>query len=195
MLEINNWNLNPNREWFVKLEIVDTTKVKVSLFLTLNDAQSLTNTIAIGTSEEDISSSGTAVILTAENVSIFPIFYFNDQEEFHLKIIGTSSDSSILHQVKPFVDLPEIADSMYKDATLVHRKAAMEINKHTHTSIFRDLKIAKHYPNLVLGNVIQLNSSRLSENKTTVLEERTISGNKNFLVDSIITREYIDFIR
>lgn len=195
MLEISNWNLNPNREWFVKLEIVDTDKVQVSLFTTLADAQGDTNIIATGISTDAVDANGVAVILTLEDTATLTISYFNIQENYHLKIIGASSDASILHQIKPFVDMPEISDAIYKDANLVHQKAVMEINKHTHTSVFREIKLAKHYPSLSLGSIVQLNSSRLSELKTTILEERTITGNKNFLVDSVITREYIDFIR
>jgi len=183
---ISDWNVNPNLLWFVKI-IDDGSDMLVGLFRTLADAQANSNRVAymnspFGTDE--------SVVLVDDNESV--ISYFNDALAYHLKVSGADSDTAKIFQVSPFVDLPDINNSIYRSESLIQQKAINEINKHTHIATRRDMGIANHIPLMKVGEVCRINSNLRNMDVLTTIDDLNIIGTKEALINQIGTVQYTD---
>ena len=188
--EITEWNLDPNRHWYVRLS--DSGNVKVELYKTQSDAQSQVNLVASG--ESSGYGSGLPVELAmAENGSP-EIDFFNSSLSYHLKVSGQSGDAAKIYHLKPFVDLPDISHSIYRSEDLIRRRAILEINKGTHYSLLRSMEVP-HNTSLDEGIVVRIQSSRRNLDVLATITEYRIAGTLNSLIDSIETVEYEDLVR
>ena len=185
--ELIDWNLNPNILWFVKIRSGATGKVIVELFSTQADASAGTNLQA---SDELDSGLDLEVLLIAE--AGVDISYFNKAVNYHLKINGVTPNNTKILKMNPFFDLPDINHGIYRSSVLIQRRAVNEINLHTHIAIKRAVSIANHIPTLKIGDVCQLNSTLRGMDVLTSLEELTIIGTPNSLINQIGTVEYKD---
>lgn len=186
--EITDWNLNPNSLWFIKITYIDVTFCKVELFSTQADAAGNTNLKGYNNSVSY--DPDTPVIL--EPSAGVELSYFNDALSYHLKISGTPWAPSVIFKVNPFVDLPVIDNSIYRSASLIQRKAINEINLHTHIAVRRSLGIANHKPALQVGDVCRLTSTLRSMDVLTTIDDLTIIGTRDSLINQIGTVEYTD---
>lgn len=186
--EITDWNINPNLLWFVKITYINVPFCKVELFSTQADAAGNTN--LKGYNNRVSNDSDTPVIL--EPSAGVELSYFNAALSYHLKVSGVYGQAPIIFKVNPFVDLPSIDNGIYRSESLIQRKAINEINLHTHMAIKRNIGLAMHTPDMHVGDVCRLNSSRRTINVLTTLEELTIIGTKDSLINQIGTVEYTD---
>jgi hypothetical protein len=131
--------------------------------------------------------------LTQNSGELPEVEFFNSDLPWHLKISGLSGDVEKIFQVKPFTDLPEINNNIYKSIDLIQRKALNEINKHTHTSRIREVTIAKNISGLRSGKVLHIQSDRRGIDGLSIITQATITGNKDSLINQIEAVEYIDF--
>jgi len=184
---ITDWNLNPNRQWYLRMEDMGSDFC-VHLFENLADAQADTNIYAqeaevpFGTDREINLTSGDETVLS----------YFNEQLTYHMKVSGQDGDPVRIFSVAPFVDLPDINNSIYRSESLIQQKAISEINAHTHIKINRDIGIGNHIPALKVGDPCRINSTRLSLDVMTTVEEVVIVGTVNSLINHIGTVEHTD---
>ena len=183
---ITEWNLNPNRNWYVKLADAGTD-ISVKLYPTQADAAANTNLVAEGTA---VFGTGSETLLIATGSLLISLF--NDALLYHLKVSGADADTAKTFHIKPFVDLPDINHNVYRSESLIQKKALAEINAHTHTAKIRSIGIANHNPLLRTDDVINIQSTMRSLNVLATVSERLISGTPDELIDQIETVEYLD---
>ena len=188
MYTITGWNLNPNQHWYVKISDAGSDAL-VKLFNTEADASGDLNLVASGNVAFGTNSE---LVLIMEENGDPEISYFNSLLTYHLLISGADSDPTITYHIAPFVDLPEIDNSIYRDSGLILKKATYEINAHTHMSKNRTVVIVNHEPALSVGNVCTIDSVRRGINTKTFIENIIIEGTKDSLVNQIETVEYTD---
>lgn len=183
---ITNWNLTPNREWYVRLAWADPV-VSVALYLTQADAQGQTNRQASGTvaAGDDV-----PVILTADGGAP-AISFYQETEAWHLKISGQAGDPTLISRVREFVDLDDITHPIYRNPLLITRRAAAEIDAHTHVELLRGLELAAHYPDAEPGQVVRLSSTRRGMDIMAQVRDFTISGDPDHLVTTINCAAYM----
>jgi hypothetical protein len=183
---ITEWNLNPNRNWYVKLADAGTD-ISIKLYPTQADAVANTNLTAEGTA---VFGTGSETLLIATGSLLISLF--NDALLYHLKVSGADADTAKTFHIKPFVDLPDINHNVYRSESLIQKKALAEINAHTHTAKIRSIGIANHNPLLRTDDVINIQSTMRSLNVLATVSERLISGTPDELIDQIETVEYLD---
>jgi hypothetical protein len=183
---ITEWNLNPNRNWYVKLADAGTD-ISVKLYPTQADAAANTNLVAEGTA---VFGTGSETLLIATGSLLISLF--NDALLYHLKVSGADADTAKTFHIKPFVDIPDINHNVYRSEALIQKKALAEINAHTHTAKIRSIGIANHNPLLRTDDVINIQSTMRSLNVLATVSERLISGTPDELIDQIETVEYLD---
>jgi hypothetical protein len=183
---ITEWNLNPNRNWYVKLADAGTD-ISVKLYPTQADAVANTNLTAEGTA---VFGTGSETLLIATGSLLISLF--NDALLYHLKVSGADADPAKTFHIKPFVDIPDINHNVYRSEALIQKKALAEINAHTHTAKIRSIGIANHNPLLRTDDVINIQSTMRSLNVLATVSERLISGTPDELIDQIETVEYLD---
>jgi len=184
---ITEWNLNPNRNWYVKLADAGSN-ISIKLYLTQADAAAGTNLIADGTAEFGTDSESTLdMIAESPEISLF-----NDALIYHLKVSGADADTTKTFHVMPFVDLPNINHNIYRSEALIQRKALTEINAHTHTVKKRSIGIANHNTNLQVNDVLNIQGTMRTLDVLVTVTERTISGTTDALTDQVETVEYLD---
>ena len=186
---IKDWNLNPNQEWYIKIADAGS-ELSVELYPTLTDAQAGTNMIASGVADYGTASD---LVFTQIAGTSPEIEFFNSDLSWHLKIAGQAGDVEKIFQVKPFTDLREINNNIYKTSDLIQRRALNEINKHTHTSRIRDISIANSISALKSGKVLHIQSVRRNIDVLSIITQAVIKGNKDSLINQIEAVEYIDF--
>lgn len=185
---ITEWNLNPSRNWYVKLADAGT-EISVKLYPTQADAAADTNLVAEGTAAFG---TGSESILLPSATSSLLISLFNDALLYHLKVSGADGDTAKTFHIAPFVDLPDINHNVYRSESLIQKKALAEINTHTHTSKIRSIGIANHNPNLSTDAVLNIQSAMRSLNVLATVSEILITGTPDALIDQVETIEYID---
>lgn len=186
-LAIVDWNIQAEDTLYIRLSD-SGSDINVTVHTSESVAQAGTGAISNGSSEYG---TGNEVVLSeSENFD-----YFNDSLTHHLKISGESGDETKVFQVAPSSDLPEISNAIYQSESLIERRATYEINAHTHTSKIRSLGIADPIPNLAIGNVLQIQSTRRGINVLTTVTELTIAGTPDSLLNAVETVEYIDLTR
>jgi len=185
---ITEWNLNPNRNWYVKLADAGSD-ISVKLYPTQADAAAGTNIVAEGTADFG---TGSEAVLHMNAAGDPVISLFNDALTYHLKVSGADADTTKTFHIAPFIDLPDINHNVYRSETLVQKKALAEINAHTHTAKKRSIGIANHNPNLSTDDVLNIQSTMRSLNVLATVSELLISGTTDALIDQIETVEYLD---
>jgi len=185
---ITEWNLNPNRNWYVKLADAGTN-ISIKLYPTQADAAANTNLVAEGTAVFGTGSE-TLLLMTATGSPLISLF--NDALMYHLKVSGADADVAKTFHIKPFVDLPDINHNVYRSESLIQKKALAEINTHTHTAKIRNIGIANHNPNLSTDDVLNIQSTMRSLNVMATVSELLISGTPDSLIDQVETVEYLD---
>lgn len=196
-LSIVNWNVDENSVWYVRL--VDTgSAVSVELYLTEADAEVQDNLQASG--ESDGYGSELEITLTNEDDAETPVSFLQDEYDWHIVVAGQNGDSTVIRKVNEFVELDEISHSIYRNSTLITSRATAEINVHTHAVIIRDISLGVHLPELEVGDITRLNSSRRGVYDLSQVVEHEIVGEINesgdqSLVSNIETRKYLEFKR
>ncbi len=189
-LEIANWNLSPNREWFVRLAWSDPV-ISVELYLTQADADGQANRQAAGSG-----SAGNDVPVTlAADPGALEISFYQQTEPWHLKVSGQAGDPVRVFHVKEFVDLADITHPAYRNADLVRARAAAEINAHTMANLSRTIAIAGHYPDLEPGDIVALNSTRRGIDQKCQVTGFTISGDPDSLLSTIECSRFVAVTR
>jgi len=184
---INDWNLNPNQQWYVVVKDIGSV-MDVALYSTLADAQAETNIFA----EADSVPFGSSQSVVFEPVQSGSISFFNDELTYHLKVSGSDGDPEKIFSIAPFIDLPDINNSIYRSESLIQTRAISEINIHTHIKVIREIGVATHIPSIKVGDVCRVNSTRLGIDVLTNVEEVVIMGNADSLTNHLGTVEYTD---
>jgi hypothetical protein len=127
---ITEWNLNPNRNWYLFLSD-SGSDISVELYTSQADADAKTNLVASGAGGY---SAGTQITLSMEDDGTPEISLFNSDLDYHLAVTGQSGALSKLFHLAPFVDLDEINNEIYQSTALFQARVLHEINTHTHTS-------------------------------------------------------------
>uniref|UniRef100_A0A6M3KI93 Uncharacterized protein n=1 Tax=viral metagenome TaxID=1070528 RepID=A0A6M3KI93_9ZZZZ len=169
-LLITNWNVEENRDWFVQLSDSGSA-ILAELFYTKSDAQHGNNRVAYGSG-----SYGTdqEVILTAE--SGYSINLFQSEYLWYLKVSGTAGNPTKVYRLKAFTDLDPILHSIFRNTDLITLKATEEINAHTYAKILRDTPLGTHIPDIAVGDVLTINSSRRGVNEQNQILSHIIQG-------------------
>lgn len=187
---ITEWNLNPNRNWYVKLADAGTD-ISVKLYPTQVDAAAGINLVAEGTAAFGTGSE-TLLIMSVTGDPLISLF--NDALLYHMKVSGADADPAKTFHIAPFVDLPDINHNVYRSESLIQKKALAEINAHTHTAKIRSIGIANHNPGLSTDDVLNIQSTVRSLNVLATVSEILISGTPDALIDHVETVEYLDLI-
>lgn len=188
---ITYWNLNPNRDWYIKLSDAGDD-ILVELYPTLSDAEAGTNLTASGAADFG---SDSEVVLVMDEGGSPEISLFDAGATYHLKVSGQDADATKIFHVSPFADLPEVSHGIYQSWAMVTPRARYEINTHTHTAKIKSIGIANHIPAMKTGDVLQIQSARLGVDVLTTVTELTISGTPDSLVNTVETIEYVDLSR
>ncbi len=189
--EIKNWNINPNRDWFVRLAIV-SGEISAGLYLTAADAQAQTDRQAHGSAAPG---SDVAIVLTADTGATVAVSFFQETEPWHLVVAGTAGDPVRILRVKAFVDLDDITHPAYRNAELVKVRALSEVNAHTHLDLARTLEIAGHLPGLEPGDILALDSARRGIDQNCQVTEHVIRGGPDSLVSTITCSRFVAVAR
>lgn len=185
---ITEWNLNPNRNWYVKLADAGSD-ISVKLYPTQADAAADTNLAAEGTADFGTGSKVILLFFAAQGPAIS---LFNDALSHHLKVSGVDADTTKTFHIAPFIDLPDINHNVYRSEALTQKKATSEINMHTHTQKNRSIGIAKHSTALSTGNVLNVQSTKRSLNVLATITEVLIIAAPDSLIERIETVQYLD---
>ena len=186
--EIADWNINPNRNWYLKL--ADTgSEISVKLYPTQADAAAATNLVAEGTSSYG---TGSESVLAMDDAGSPEISLFNTAIAYHLKVSGQNGDAAKTFHVAPFIDLPDINNNIYRSEALIRKKATSEINKHTHTAKIRSIGVGNHNPSLSTNDVLSIQSTMRSLDVLTTVSELIIIATPDSLTDQVETIEYTD---
>ncbi len=191
MLNIVDWNINPNQNWYIKLKD-SGSDITVDLYTSQSDADAEINVVASGTGAYG---SGSEVVLTMDAGGSPTISFFNPALAYHLKVAGAAADPDVIYHLHPFVDLPEINNSVYRSEDLIYRRVINEINTHTHVSKNKTISLATLVDGLAIQDVLEIDSSFRGETTNNLVDEIIISGSQNSLISTIGCVEYIDFVR
>lgn len=181
-VSITNWNLEPNRAWYVRLSDAGSN-ILVQLYSTQADAQGQTNLQASGNTSGY--GSDLTVILTNDSGATYPVSIFQSTYTWHLRVSGQNADATKIFKVKEFVDLPEIGHSIYRNSSLISLRAQVEIDEHTHSIIRRLIALGTHLPEMNVGDIVKLNSTRREVSASGQIVEHRITGEINSLTSSI----------
>jgi hypothetical protein len=189
---ITNWNINPNRVWFVRISD-DGAVILVGLYLTEADTVTLTNrqaygfTTGFGTDLE--------VDLVNETGATEPVSLFTADLTWHLKVSGIDNDVVKVFKVNMFVDLPEINDPIYKNIDIIPIKAAAEINAHTHVHVRRSIALAQHDPTYDIGDIVQVDSTRRDATALGEIDSLQMSVTKDAIITNMDVVTYVGISR
>lgn len=191
MFTIVDWNINPNREWHVKIED-NGADMLVGLYLSEANAKADLDRVAYGTGSFGTAS---AVTLTMEESGSPTISLVNPALSYHLKVSGADADETKYYKLHPFTDLPEINNSVYRSENLILRRITREINAHTHVAHEKTVSMATLIDNLAINDVLQINSAHRGITSDNIVEEISINGSTRSLLSTVIATEYLDFTK
>lgn len=191
-LSIENWNIDENIEWYVRPSD-SGSGVSVEMYLTQADAQAQTNLQASGESSEY--GSELEITLTNEEDAVTPVSLFREGYAWHLVVAGESGDSAKIFKVKEFVEMEEISHPIYRNGELITARATAEINAHTHAVIVRNIVLGTHLPEIEAGQIVGLDSDRLSIDDLSQIHEHQIIGTPDSLVSEVETQKYLELKR
>ena len=192
MVSVVNWNIDENIVWYVRLADSGSA-VSVEMYLTEEDAEAQTNLQASG--ESSGYGSSLEVTLTNEEEAETPVSFFRDEYSWHLIVAGQSGDGTKIFKVKEFVEMDEISHSIYRSSELITARATAEINAHTHAAIVRNLSLGIHLPEIEVGDIAGLDSTRLAVNDLSQIHEHQIVGTPASLISEIETKKYLELKR
>jgi hypothetical protein len=197
MLEIINWNIAQNRDWFVRLTD-NGTGITVELYLSAADASAQTNRQASGSTSGYGSSLD--ITLTNDEGAAHPVSEFQAEYTWHLQVSGQAGDSIKIFKVREFVELPEISAAIYRSQDLIARRATAEINAHTHASIIRVAELGVHLPDADIGQIAQITSTRrgidaLGQIDHMIIEGHVTDEGEASLTNTIEVIEYQELAR
>ncbi len=187
---ITEWNLNPNRNWYAVISD-SGSGIQVELYTTQANAEAGTNLVASGTGAYG---AGTQIALTMDDAGTPDITLFNGDLDYHIAVTGGSGDAQKIFHIAPFVDLEEISDGIYKSTALIHARALYEINRHTHVAKERSLNLAGPFPDIPVGNVLQIQSTRRDMDVLATVTETVITGTPDSITAQVETVEYVDMV-
>jgi len=187
---ITDWNLNPNRNWYVVISD-SGSGIQVDLYTTQANAGAGTSLVASGTGDYG---TGSQITLDMDDDGTPEISLFNSDLDYHLAVTGESGDTSKTYHVAPFVDMDEISDGIYKSTDLIQARALHEINLHTHTAKERSLSLAGPFQDIEAGDVLRIQSTRRDIDVLSTVTETVITGTPDSLTAQIETVEYIDMV-
>ena len=191
-LSITNWNIAENIDWFVRLE--DTgSGISVELYLTQADAEAQTNLQSSG--ESSGYGSDLEITLSNEEEAATPVSLFIDDYDWHLMATGEDGDATKIFQVKAFVELDEIAHSIYRSSDLIQARATAEIDAHTHAAIIRNVALGIHLPEIEVGQIAGVDSDRRGIDDLGQIHEHQIIGTPDSLVSEMEIRKYLELKR
>jgi hypothetical protein len=185
---ITDWNLNPNRNWYVTIDD-SGSGIQVDLYTTQANTEAETNRVASGTGAYG---TGSQITLVMDDAGTPEISLFNSDLDYHLAVTGESGDTSKTYHVAPFVDMDEISDGIYKSTALIQARALYEINLHTHTTKTITLSLASQFLGINVGDVVRIQSDRRNIDVLTTVTETVITGEPDSLTAEIETKEYVD---
>jgi hypothetical protein len=187
---ITDWNLNPNRNWYVVLSD-SGSGIQVDLYTTQANSEAETNLVASGTGGYG---TGSQITMAMDDAGTPEISIFNSDLDYHIVVTGESGDTQKTFHIAPFVDLDEISDSIYKSTALIQARALHEINLHTHTAKYRSISLAGPFHNIEVGDVLRIQSTRRDIDVLSTVTETVITGTPDSLTAQIETVEYIDMV-
>ena len=173
MLEIDNWNISPNRDWFVRL-FDDGAGFTAELYLSAIAASAQTNLQASGST--GAYGQQLSVVLDNDAGATYSVSAFQAEYDWHLQVSGTAGDVTKIYKVREFVELQEISAAIYRSQDLITRKAAAEINAHTHASIIRSAELGVHLPEADIGQIAQITSASRGIDVLGQIDHMTIEG-------------------
>lgn len=190
MLDIVKWNVAENREWFVRLAD-NGTGIDVDFYHTLADAQAETNRQAFGVAAVF----GSAVEMLLAYDSGGPVAMLQSEYGWNMAVSGADGDDTRIMRIGPFVELPEISHSIYRDARLIEARATAEINAHTHANIARAVSMGIHLPDTEPGDIARLNSTRRGIDAMGQVTGHRISGEPNSLTSALDISFFMELTR
>ncbi len=197
MLEINSWNVNPNREWFVRLSDAGSA-IAAGLYLTQADALAQTKRQAHGVT----AGFGTALPVTLANepAAEAPVSFFQPTYNWHLLVSGQDGNTVRILRVREFVDLDEIEHPIYRNEALITSRASAEIDAHTHAKISKDISLGAHLPTMEPGDTVRIDSSRRGKDEVLqVIEHRilaeSLDSGETRLTSSLTAASYLPLRR
>ncbi len=160
--DVNDWNINPNQRFFVRLEedTVGNVGTFVDLYNTKADMDAETNRVAFATVPFGVVVPVTLTEDTTEPSAGEPLGFFNTDLSYHLKITGQVGDGITKLQVGPFTDLPPVEDALLVTEAMIQARATLELNRGTHSAFRRTVRLDKHYEALNEGDIVDLSSTK-----------------------------------
>jgi len=192
MPDLDAWNIADNRRWWVRL--YDTgSAVGAELYLSQAAALAGTGLQASGVSTNY--GSGLAVMMVPDDDATVDIEPLQNEYSWHIKVSGASEDETRILRVGPFVELPEISHSIYRDARLIEARATAEIDAHTHADIVRTATLGVHLPELEPGNTAQISSARRGFTAIGQVGGHRIAGDRDRLTSTLDIHFYTELTR
>ena len=187
-LEITDWNVSPNKKWFLFVN-----GLSVTLYNTQVDMLTEINPIATGNADPDT----LEVVLTYESSGIMP-FYYQDVS-IHL-VLSAEIAVDHLFCIKPFTDLTEIRHPIYNNSNIVLSRGESELNVHTHTVMGRELVLGVHVPEMEVGEIVDFTSVRRQVIEKSQILSQTIGGEMSddgiaSLINTIKVANYVELFR
>jgi len=191
-LSIDNWNVAQNAVWFVRLS--DTGgAVQAGLYLSAAAAEAQTGLQASG--ESSGYGSNLEITLTNEEEASTPVSRYQAEYAWHLKAGGQNGDSARIFKVNTFVELDEIAHPVYRNPSLISRRAAAEIDAHTHAAIVREMLLGVHLPTADVADIVRVNSARRGVNVLGQVDRHVIDGQVDRLTSTLTVSTYLELTR
>lgn len=181
---LTDWNVEPNKKYFVKLS--DTgSQVLAELFNTSAYAAAGTNRVAYGNCAY-----GADVELTLTNDSEYPsITYFNFTKSYHLKVTFTAGDSETTYQVGPFYD-KDIHDTLCYTEDQQLARAQLEINRGTHSIDSKTLLRNDHDPDMRDGLVVNLDTAMFVDQDHMIKTAKIVGRSDGIILDELEIYRY-----
>ena len=194
-------NLDPNQRWYVKISDVGAL-MRVEFFNTQADMDAGVNQVASADVAFGASVQVTDLLAGAVAPSQGePLAKFNTSLGYWLVMAGTDGDGTRKFVIGPFTDLPAVQDPLMLTEQMILDRAAVEINRGTHSAIVRNFRLQGHDPASNEGDVLQFSSIKRGQTNIMVMvadlvvEARIDDAREVQFFDQIRALEYRDFVR
>jgi len=189
-IAVTNWNVAENVTWFVR--VADNgAGLAVELYASQADATAQTNLQAAGAT----AGYGTELDVTLTAAEGASVTLWQDVYVWHLQVAGQAGDAARILRVGSFVDLEEIVHPIYREEALITRRAAAEIDAHTHARLAKTLTLGTHLPELEVGDILQVDSARRSLSILAQVDTHTIQGDPDALISEVTVSSYLELKR
>jgi hypothetical protein len=189
-ISIVNWNVAENVTWFVRIAD-NAAGLDVELYTSQANATAQANVQAAGTTD----GYGSALDVTLTAAEDAAVTLWQEAYAWHLQVAGQAGDATKILRVAAFVDLEEIVHPLYREESLVTRRAAAEIDAHTHARMAKVLTLGVHLPALDVGDVLQITSARRSLSILAQVDGHTIQGDPDTLISEVTVSSYLELKR